>query len=210
MTVARLLATDIRSCPPESYAERHRDGAARHLGRLRARARRGRGVMASLPCGCTPTQVTAPRHGRAGTTRRRRPARRPVPAANRERRYGAVVISASDGRLRFTGHLESEARAVPNRPAMVGRRALPPSHPRRSRPEEPDQRLRPERACVRRPGPDRPRPPRRRRRRLRRHRQRGRRATCPARRPAVHPYRPGHALSQQRDPSVRLDARPGR
>ena len=188
-----------------------RDRPADHLRRLRPGARRSREPPDRSRSGCTPTQAMAPRRGRAATTRRSMTSSATCsgcgPAATTTDRWSS---RPGDGQLRFTGHLETETESADiGRLWSVGDRFHLVHHDDH-RPAEPDERIRPERARFRRPGPDRPRRPHRRHRRLRRHRQRGRRAAGPPRCPALHPDRPGQALGQQRDPGLRLDASPDR
>ena len=103
----RLLATGIRWCPPESYAEQHQDGLLiTSDGDAPALAEAEASSLTALWLHTHPGDGASPR-----------PSRRDkivddqlsdlFRLRTRSGRYGSVVIAARDGQLRFTGHLDT-------------------------------------------------------------------------------------------------------
>jgi hypothetical protein len=103
----RLLATGIRWCPPESYAEQHQDGLLiTSDGYVPALAEAEASSLTALWLHTHPGDGASPR-----------PSRRDkivddqlsdlFRLRTRSGRYGSVVIAARDGQLRFTGHLDT-------------------------------------------------------------------------------------------------------
>lgn len=108
----RLLATGIRWCPPESYAERHQDGLLiTSDGYVPALAEAEAGGLTALWLHTHPGDGASPRpsrhdkvvDGQLGDLFRLRTG---------SGWYGSVVIAARAGRLRFTGHLDSGTGAA--------------------------------------------------------------------------------------------------
>jgi proteasome lid subunit RPN8/RPN11 len=107
----RLLATGIRWCPLESYAERHETGLLiTSDGYVPALAEAEASGSVALWLHTHPGEGASPRPSRhdkkvdsqlAGLFRLR----------SGSEYYGSVVVSAADGQLRFTGHLDTETRA---------------------------------------------------------------------------------------------------
>src|SRR5260370_32760793 len=107
----RLLATGIRWCPPESYTERHETGLLiTSDGYVPALAEAEASGSVALWLHTHPGEGASPRQSRHGRT-----VDSHLADLFRLRTgsdyYGSAVISAADGQLRFTGHLETEAVA---------------------------------------------------------------------------------------------------
>jgi proteasome lid subunit RPN8/RPN11 len=135
----RLLATGIRWCPPESYAERHETGLLiTSDGYVPALAEAEASGSVALWLHSHPGEGASPRpshHDRTVDSQLADLFRLRTGSDY----YGSMVISVRAGQLRFTGHLETEAATIAiDRLWSVGDRFRLAFHDSRQ-PDDPDQ-----------------------------------------------------------------------
>ena len=108
----RLLATGIRWCPPESYAERHETGLLiTSDGYVPALAEAEASGSVALWLHTHPGEGASPRPSRHDRTVDSQLADLFRLRTGSEY-YGSIVASATGGQLRFAGHLETETGAM--------------------------------------------------------------------------------------------------